>query len=596
MTMENILDTEFPYNITREKCDDGFRIEKCVGGVKVFAQNTAAYRRALLILKVCGKKAFTVSSQKNIGMLGVMVDCSRNAVPKISTLMSFIKTVSSLGYNTLMLYTEDTYVVRDEPYFGYFRGAYTTAELRELVDFGEDFGMEIVPCIQTLAHMNQLLRWNVYDDVHDVADILLAGEDKTYKLIDRMLSSLREAFKSVKINIGMDEAHLIGLGRYLDKHGFINRTQILLAHLQRVRALCFKHGFTNPMMWSDMFMRLAFKGFYYDITTPVPEQIQNSVPDNTTLIYWDYFNDDKRIYDELFSRHKIIGKSVCFACSAYKWVGFAPDNTHSIRLNSVAFPSAQANNINDILVTMWGDNGAEASIFSVLPTLINASNLYYGQGNQFDDCLCRALTGIDMNDFCALDSVNHLDSSFNGVSNNSKVYLYNDLLCGLFDSTVEKGYGAIYAENAKKIAAVKDNPYKYIFKTLAALCNVLAVKCELGADIRKNYNDRNIDALQENLAQIGTVKKLLKNLYKEFKFQWFNENKPFGFEVQDVRLGGMILRCDSATETIKSFLSGEIDRIEELEVPLLNPDTAQDGKGAHIYFNDFQKIFSANIM
>ena len=44
----------------------------------------------------------------------------------------WVDLTASLGYNTLLLYTEDTYEVPDEPYFGYMRGRYSQAELREL--------------------------------------------------------------------------------------------------------------------------------------------------------------------------------------------------------------------------------------------------------------------------------------------------------------------------------------------------------------------------------------------------------------------------------------------------------------------------------
>ena len=40
--------------------------------------------------------------------------------------------LEKMGYNTLMYYTEDTYEVKDEPYFGYLRGRFTADELREL--------------------------------------------------------------------------------------------------------------------------------------------------------------------------------------------------------------------------------------------------------------------------------------------------------------------------------------------------------------------------------------------------------------------------------------------------------------------------------
>ena len=39
---------------------------------------------------------------------GTMLDCSRNAVPNLHTLKKWVDLTASLGYNTLLLYTEDT--------------------------------------------------------------------------------------------------------------------------------------------------------------------------------------------------------------------------------------------------------------------------------------------------------------------------------------------------------------------------------------------------------------------------------------------------------------------------------------------------------
>ena len=51
-------------------------------------------------------------------MLGVMVDCSRNAVMKPQIVKHFASIIKSMGYDTLMLYTEDTYEVDGQPLFG----------------------------------------------------------------------------------------------------------------------------------------------------------------------------------------------------------------------------------------------------------------------------------------------------------------------------------------------------------------------------------------------------------------------------------------------------------------------------------------------
>ena len=88
---------------------------------------------------------------------GIMLDCSRNSVLNVETIKKYIRLQASLGMNTMMLYTEDTYEVPEYPYFGAFRGRYTREELKECDDYADLFGIEMVPCIQALAHLKTCL-------------------------------------------------------------------------------------------------------------------------------------------------------------------------------------------------------------------------------------------------------------------------------------------------------------------------------------------------------------------------------------------------------------------------------------------------------
>ena len=114
-----------------------------------------------------------------------------------------------------MLYTEDTYEVNNQPYFGHFRGRYSKEELKELADYAQNKNMELIPCIQTLAHIDGLLKWNCYHDIIDCDDILLVGNERVYELIDGMFATISECFNTKTVHIGMDEAEFVGLGKYL---------------------------------------------------------------------------------------------------------------------------------------------------------------------------------------------------------------------------------------------------------------------------------------------------------------------------------------------------------------------------------------------
>ncbi|EOA7236254.1 family 20 glycosylhydrolase [Enterococcus hirae] len=163
-----------------------------------------------------------------------MVDLSRNAVMTVDQLEHFFVLCSKMGLNSCMLYMEDTYQIPDYPYFGYCRGAYSLEELKALDAFAETVGIELIPCIQTLAHLTNPLKWGFANGMRDTSDILLVEEEKTYQFLDRAISVIAAAFKTSKIHIGMDEAHDLGRGHYLTQHGLIDRFDIMEKHLKKV--------------------------------------------------------------------------------------------------------------------------------------------------------------------------------------------------------------------------------------------------------------------------------------------------------------------------------------------------------------------------
>ena len=125
-----------------------------------------------------------------------MLDCSRNAVMNINAIKNYIDTIASFGYNMIQLYTEDTFEVDNEPYFGYMRGRYTKKELKEINDYCRERQITLVPCVQTLAHLNAIFRWEEYTEINDVNDILLVDNERTYTLIDNIFKTIKECYTS----------------------------------------------------------------------------------------------------------------------------------------------------------------------------------------------------------------------------------------------------------------------------------------------------------------------------------------------------------------------------------------------------------------
>ena len=376
--------------------------------------------------------------------LGVMIDCSRNAVMTVEQLKKYITLLSRMGYNQVHLYMEDTYEVNGEAFFGYLRGKYSKQELKELDDFADSIGVELVPNIQTLAHMAAFIRWR--GDIRDIDDILLVGDEKVYDLIDRMFASLRECFRTKNLHIGMDEAHNLGRGRYLDAHGLQNRFDILLGHLNRVCEIADKYNF-EPMMWSDMFYRLASGGEYYEVSSKFDESIKAKIPEKLTLVYWDYYTKDKKRYLGMINGHRQLSDKIAFGGGAWRWSGFAPHNYFSLKATKAAISACVETNLQDVFITMWGDNGGECSSYAVLPTLCYAACIAQGI-TKLSDVKQKFFewVGVKFDDFMLLDSPNLIDDlkkSNNDrelIVNPSKYFLYADCFMSIFQNTEKAEY------------------------------------------------------------------------------------------------------------------------------------------------------------
>ena len=173
---------------------------------------------------------------------GMMFDVSRNAVLQPDTLRFFLRKMAMMGLNLGMMYTEDTYEVPGQPYFGYQRGRYSGRRLQAPGDYADMLGIEPCPCIQTLGHLNRALHWPALAHLKDNEEVLLADDAQTYAFLEELIAAAAAPYRSKRIHIGMDEAHGIGLGAHLRRHGYEDPHTIIRRHLSRVLEITRRHG------------------------------------------------------------------------------------------------------------------------------------------------------------------------------------------------------------------------------------------------------------------------------------------------------------------------------------------------------------------
>lgn len=504
---------------------------------------------------------------------GFMLDCSRNSVFTTETVKAMIRKLARIGMNLLMLYTEETYEVPGEPYFGIYRGRYSREEIREMDDYAQIFGIELVPCIQTLAHLRNALKWPLGKDIRDTEDILMVGEKKVYDFIEELLVAVKDSFSTRRVHLGMDEAAQLGLGEYLKKNGYRESAKLMKEHSARVFAICQKLGLT-PMIWSDMYITANTGGGYYDVDETTDTSGWEKPDKELGLVYWDYYNENGPLYRNMLRVHQELTNHLTFAGGVWMWNGIAPNYGRAFRCTVSALEACREYQVPEIFCTAWMDNGSETPLDAVYPGLVLFAHL------GFHETVCKedlkeefeACTGGRLEDFWQLEA---FDSLFTGMGNNmgsdnpSKYYLYQDNMLGMFDYHL-KGIDTrtYYRDLALRMASCAQTSPAYadLFHFYEEFAQVLAQKADLGIRIKDAYDSKDLSTLRDICDKV--IPNIIDHLWKMKTIReqlWLRDAKPFGYELLDIKLGGVLTRLASHKRRIESYLNGSVSRLEELE-------------------------------
>ena len=608
------LDREL-MNPTQEICAD-LGIELCETAVKVQAtqgdclsvckdgdivsvtyQKKNQWFRALTMLPRFLADGKEIHETAKYELLSYMADNSRNAVLNLPSAKKMIRALAAMGYNSMMLYTEDTYELPEYPYFGYMRGRFTAQELKELDDYADSFGLELIPCIQTLAHLATALRWPDFRGYKDSSNILMVGDERTYRFIRAALKQCKNCFRSCQINIGMDEAHLIACGEYLKKNGYRQPSDVMLEHLEKVVDICREVGF-HPMIWSDMFFRMAYHGTYYIKEGWLPENVVSKVPDGLELTYWDYYTMDSKRFAHMLDCHNQFKNPISFAGGAWKWFGFGAHNAFSIKSTKMQLDLCEERGMKRIIVTGWADNGGEASQFSNLASILYFAERCYENGfdvtDEWLDLRAKESLGTSFERLMAFDLPDSLPEVSVDVIEKPKcpvkTLLYNDLLERFADRHMNRAnVTQEFKKRAEQLLAIADDPVLgYAFESLGKLCHAVSLKAEMGWRLYEAYQNGDMTSLATIANhEIPVLIQALRDFLAAFRKQWYRENKTFGFSQQEYRIGGLIARVESVQLRLNAYIDGEIDRIEELECEPLPYEPTLDGTYlGHIAWKD----------
>ncbi|MBQ9545268.1 MAG: beta-N-acetylhexosaminidase [Clostridia bacterium] len=573
-----------------ENCAEGFEIYPSNSGEIVIAYDKnepVTFCRAFGYLKQVERTGKPVKEKPKFDKLRYMADMSRNGMMNVPTAKKMMRNLALMGYNDFSLYLEDGYSIPGYPYFGYERSRYSESDIKELIEYGELLGLTITPCVQTLAHLKNPLQWSAMRELKDTDSVLYVGSEKTYQFLDAMIGQLTKIFKTRKFNVGMDEAHGLGLGKKLDKEGLKNKSELMRQHLETVGEICRRHG-VEPMIWSDMFFRpFESDGGYYSATVDVPQEVIDGVPEDFTLIYWDYYTlpdteASRASFDNMLAQHKRFKNPIAFAGGTWLWVGFTPENTFSEHVGEYHVRRCIEEGIRDISVTAWGDDGSESSVFSALVAPLIYGDRLYGKEDSLNERF-EDLFGIALDDYKLLDTPDFVpdapDPRLKASKNPSKYLFYADPICGKLDAHVLPSYKEHFArERDLLLKFAGHRKWGYIFKNLSDLCAVLALKATFGIEAREAYAKGDKKALLALADRAELAADLTLEFRDSTRDRWYKEYKLYGFETLEMRLGGVRQRLLGTAETLRRYVDGRLESLDMMTEQLLPMDPRAVGK------------------
>ena len=570
-------------------------------GTIVYAKNCHFFRAFGLAVEhiTDGEESFSLEEVPQFEMNGPMFDVAQgNAAFNVKTMKQVIKQLALMGLDTLMLYAEDTFEVKEQPYFGYMRSRYSEDEMRELDEYAYNLGIEMIPCIQTLAHMPDTLRWKCFYSIRDYEECLLVGKPETYKFLRDIITAASRPFRTKKIHIGMDEAWKLGRGRYIDVYGYKPAGEIMKEHLAKVMEIVDDLGL-EPMMWDDMFFRTVGNKKYYQPDVVFPQSTIDMVPKNMSCIYWDYYKITQEEYENAIPTHLQLTDKVIFAGGIWTWIGYSLAWDKTKISTEYALNACKKKGVKKVFMTTWGDNGTEC----LMTTNLIGCQLYaeHGYAEKIDyakfEKRFKFICGANVEDFALLERLDRTPDVEHMVDhsryNPSKYLMWQDILTGLADNNIEgveldKHYEKLASD--LKAAIGRNGEYDDIMEFSYNAANVLAKKSQMGLRLTAAYKAGDKEALK-SFAEVELPELIgrVNELWECHRKNWFKIYKAFGWDIMDMRYASLVARTRSAIIEVQQYLNGELEVIEELEETRL---PLHGTPGPVNYMNFYGKIVS----
>lgn len=226
----------------------------------------------------CGK----IHDYPDMAIRAFHFDC-RVQHPTVAHMEMWIGQLSKFRCNMIILEYESHYPYRKHRILN-APDAYTENDIHQILKFACDRGIEIVPCLQTFAHVEHILKLTVFRHLTESRGLFTDSvvqvcpcHPGALSLFKDLIGELAAAHPSPYIHIGADETIKLG---YCDACADIvkrsGKGYLFSNYMNQVAQLVLDAG-KKPIIWADIAMEY-------------PETL-DMISKDTVLIYWNYANE-----------------------------------------------------------------------------------------------------------------------------------------------------------------------------------------------------------------------------------------------------------------------------------------------------------------
>ncbi len=346
--------------------EEGYRLEVGEGGIAITSPGEAGlyYGVATLVqwLRLhlwpgeagCGRlPALLAVDRPDFRHRGVLLDISRDKVPKLATLLELVELLAGWKVNQLQLYMEHTFAYRGHETVWRDASPMSPEEIRRLDAHCRRHFIELVPNQNSFGHFH---RWLVHAPYRRLAECpegiehpfspvpepfsLCPTDPGSLELLADLYDQLLPCFTSRLFNVGLDETLDLGRGRSAEACRERGRERVYLDFVRGVHRLVRQRG-RRMQLWGDVILER-------------PELVAELPPD---VIALEWGHEADHPFAEDVRRFAASGLDFYVCPGTGAWSSFAGRATNALLNLASAARHGHAHGGLGYLVTDWGDHG-----------------------------------------------------------------------------------------------------------------------------------------------------------------------------------------------------------------------------------------------